>query len=103
MFKNNVDPYFVIYWTHSRKYRMHIKNHAVGSTQIHLKKKTSSPISLPTLENKEISQIHTFDAKIELNKKRVKILKICEKYVLVHRFDPVRRNQRSLQLDYLMR
>lgn len=96
-FRDNVDPSFVIYWTHSRKYRLHIKNHAVGSTQIHLRKEDflSAPISLPRIESqKKVSEIlYKFDARIELNKEKSKTLEEIAKALFKSwfiDFDPVK-------------
>ena len=37
-FDHSFDPVYLVYWSHSSQYREHIKNSAVCSTQIHLRK-----------------------------------------------------------------
>ena len=95
--EGKVNPRYLVYWTHCPDYRSHIKNHAVGSTQIHIRKDDflSAPIALPPLKKqKAIAHIlGTLDDKIELNQNMNQTLEDIAKAIFKSwfvDFDPVR-------------
>ena len=95
--EGKVNPRYLVYWTHCPDYRSHIKNHAVGSTQIHIRKDDflSAPLALPPLkEQKAIAHIlGTLDDKIELNQKMNQTLEEIARAIFKSwfvDFDPVR-------------
>ncbi len=96
-FNHSVDPAYLVYWSHFSQYREHIKNSAVGSTQVHLRKEDflSAPLVLPPLkEQKAIAHIlGTLDDKIELNRKTNETLEAMAKALFKSwfvDFDPVK-------------
>lgn len=69
--EKKVDKNFFVYWCNTSEYRNYIKNVAVGSTQIHLRKDDflNAPLILPpiNIQTKMVKSLCYIDEKIELN------------------------------------